>query len=179
MKLSSWRNAICGQFNRGICLKGKACNYLHVFRNPTREFVSADRDWKNPTPFSISNDEPGRFSNSSHDQTPSGPSKSISNSISRKGSVAYHNLTLSRRSDSKRECVESHRESRIRPKSAFQGSRKRNRSRSKSRERKKCKRRKREASSSYKTRSQSRHKSKPKKSSSKKHKKKKSRKCLG
>jgi len=45
-KIESWKAAICGLFLRKRCLKGKACNFLHVFRNPTKEFVSADRDWK-------------------------------------------------------------------------------------------------------------------------------------
>lgn len=44
--MDSWRSAICGSFLRKACIKGRTCNYLHVFRNPTKEFVRADHDWK-------------------------------------------------------------------------------------------------------------------------------------
>lgn len=33
--LKSWRSAICGMTN---CPKGRACNFLHVFRNPHHEY---------------------------------------------------------------------------------------------------------------------------------------------
>ena len=33
-----------GLFDRQKCPKGKHCNFLHVFRNPTREFFKADQD---------------------------------------------------------------------------------------------------------------------------------------
>lgn len=46
IKMDSWRSAICGSFLRRACVKGRTCNYLHVFRNPTKEFVAADHDWK-------------------------------------------------------------------------------------------------------------------------------------
>ncbi len=46
--MDSWRSAICGSFLRKACIKGRTCNYLHVFRNPTKEFVKADHDWKEP-----------------------------------------------------------------------------------------------------------------------------------
>ncbi|XP_064455581.1 U2 small nuclear ribonucleoprotein auxiliary factor 35 kDa subunit-related protein 2-like [Ornithodoros turicata] len=39
-----WKSAICGLFFRNACPKGKTCNFLHVFRNPTDEFKYADRD---------------------------------------------------------------------------------------------------------------------------------------
>ncbi|CAG7718394.1 unnamed protein product [Allacma fusca] len=46
VKIESWRSAICGLFCRKRCPKNRSCSYLHVFRNPTKEFVSADNDWK-------------------------------------------------------------------------------------------------------------------------------------
>ncbi|XP_061590823.1 U2 small nuclear ribonucleoprotein auxiliary factor 35 kDa subunit-related protein 1 [Cololabis saira] len=42
--VTRWKNAICGLFDRQKCPKGKHCNFLHVFRNPGREFWEADRD---------------------------------------------------------------------------------------------------------------------------------------
>lgn len=35
---------LLGLFDRQKCPKGKHCNFLHVFRNPTNEFWEADRD---------------------------------------------------------------------------------------------------------------------------------------
>lgn len=35
---------IVGVFRRGKCPKGKNCNFLHVFRNPSNEFWEADQD---------------------------------------------------------------------------------------------------------------------------------------
>ncbi|CAH0749083.1 unnamed protein product [Diatraea saccharalis] len=34
--IDSWKNAICGLASRRRCPKGRACNFLHVFRNPRR-----------------------------------------------------------------------------------------------------------------------------------------------
>ncbi|KAG5261708.1 hypothetical protein AALO_G00287470 [Alosa alosa] len=42
--VTRWKTAICGLFDRQKCPKGKHCNFLHVFRNPTREFLKADQD---------------------------------------------------------------------------------------------------------------------------------------
>ncbi|KAJ8256156.1 hypothetical protein COCON_G00200200 [Conger conger] len=42
--VTRWKTAICGLFDRNKCPKGKHCNFLHVYRNPTREFWEADRD---------------------------------------------------------------------------------------------------------------------------------------
>ncbi|KAG9266680.1 U2 small nuclear ribonucleoprotein auxiliary factor 35 kDa subunit-related protein 2 [Astyanax mexicanus] len=42
--VTRWKTAICGLFDRQKCPKGKHCNFLHVFRNPTNEFWEADRD---------------------------------------------------------------------------------------------------------------------------------------
>ncbi|KAL1458175.1 hypothetical protein WDU94_008344 [Cyamophila willieti] len=39
-----WSKALCGLFLRNKCPKGGTCNFLHVFRNPTSEFVQADMD---------------------------------------------------------------------------------------------------------------------------------------
>jgi len=47
VRIQSWRCAICWSFLRRHCVRGGSCNYLHVFRNPTKEFVEADGDWKN------------------------------------------------------------------------------------------------------------------------------------
>ncbi|XP_026681309.1 U2 small nuclear ribonucleoprotein auxiliary factor 35 kDa subunit-related protein 2-like isoform X1 [Diaphorina citri] len=41
-----WSKAMCGLFMRNKCPKGGACNFLHVFRNPTSEFAQADLDRK-------------------------------------------------------------------------------------------------------------------------------------
>ncbi|XP_026279465.1 U2 small nuclear ribonucleoprotein auxiliary factor 35 kDa subunit-related protein 1 isoform X3 [Frankliniella occidentalis] len=42
--IDSWKAAICGQFHKNCCPKGRACNFLHVFRNPRNAFYAADRD---------------------------------------------------------------------------------------------------------------------------------------
>ncbi|KAI1899551.1 hypothetical protein AGOR_G00062950 [Albula goreensis] len=42
--VTRWKTAICGLFDRKKCPKGKHCNFLHVYRNPSREFWDADRD---------------------------------------------------------------------------------------------------------------------------------------
>ncbi|XP_077059003.1 uncharacterized protein zrsr2 [Siphateles boraxobius] len=42
--VTRWKTAICGLFDRRKCPKGKNCNFLHVFRNPSNEFWEADRD---------------------------------------------------------------------------------------------------------------------------------------
>uniref|UniRef100_A0A8D8SF98 U2 small nuclear ribonucleoprotein auxiliary factor 35 kDa subunit-related protein 1 n=1 Tax=Cacopsylla melanoneura TaxID=428564 RepID=A0A8D8SF98_9HEMI len=43
-KVPLWSKALCGLFLRKKCPKGGTCNFLHVFRNPTSEFVQADMD---------------------------------------------------------------------------------------------------------------------------------------
>lgn len=53
--VTRWKTAICGLFDRKKCPKGKHCNFLHVFRNPTREFFKADQD------FHLSPDRDGSF----------------------------------------------------------------------------------------------------------------------
>ncbi|XP_033100990.1 U2 small nuclear ribonucleoprotein auxiliary factor 35 kDa subunit-related protein 2-like [Anneissia japonica] len=40
--VTNWNAAICGLYHRKKCPKGKNCNFLHVFRNPTNEFPEAD-----------------------------------------------------------------------------------------------------------------------------------------
>ncbi|CAI9539362.1 unnamed protein product [Staurois parvus] len=42
--VTKWKSAICGLFERQKCPRGKHCNFLHVFKNPTNEFWEADRD---------------------------------------------------------------------------------------------------------------------------------------
>ncbi|XP_073473037.1 U2 small nuclear ribonucleoprotein auxiliary factor 35 kDa subunit-related protein 2 [Aquarana catesbeiana] len=42
--VTRWKSAICGLFERQKCPRGKHCNFLHVFKNPTNEFWEADRD---------------------------------------------------------------------------------------------------------------------------------------
>lgn len=44
VNIDSWKAAICGQFHKRCCPKGRACNFLHVFRNPGNAFNAADRD---------------------------------------------------------------------------------------------------------------------------------------
>ncbi|XP_045458943.1 U2 small nuclear ribonucleoprotein auxiliary factor 35 kDa subunit-related protein 2 [Melitaea cinxia] len=38
-ELTSWNNAMCGLQSSKRCPKGRACNFLHVFRNPIKLFV--------------------------------------------------------------------------------------------------------------------------------------------
>jgi len=39
VKIEKWKSAICGQFHRMRCPKGKHCNFLHVFKNPGGLFM--------------------------------------------------------------------------------------------------------------------------------------------
>ena len=39
-----------GLFGKGRCPKGRECNFLHVFKNPNKEFNLADRDMESFTP---------------------------------------------------------------------------------------------------------------------------------
>ncbi|KAJ3413584.1 U2 small nuclear ribonucleoprotein auxiliary factor 35 kDa subunit- protein 2 [Chytridiales sp. JEL 0842] len=45
----SWKNALCGESNRGRCPKGDQCNFLHAFKNPKNMYRDADFDWE-PAP---------------------------------------------------------------------------------------------------------------------------------
>jgi len=36
--VTNWQQAVCGLFDKGRCPRGKACNFLHVFRNPNNEY---------------------------------------------------------------------------------------------------------------------------------------------
>uniref|UniRef100_A0A023F5C1 Putative u2 snrnp splicing factor small subunit n=1 Tax=Triatoma infestans TaxID=30076 RepID=A0A023F5C1_TRIIF len=38
-----WKSAICGLQYANKCPKGDSCNFLHVFKNPGRQFQNADR----------------------------------------------------------------------------------------------------------------------------------------
>lgn len=38
VKIKDWGGAVCGDFARRRCPKGKSCNFLHVFRNPKNEY---------------------------------------------------------------------------------------------------------------------------------------------
>nr|XP_021189250.2 U2 small nuclear ribonucleoprotein auxiliary factor 35 kDa subunit-related protein 2 [Helicoverpa armigera] len=42
--ISSWKNAVCGLQLRRRCPKGRACNFLHVFRNPNNLFNGYNND---------------------------------------------------------------------------------------------------------------------------------------
>ncbi|CAH0380498.1 unnamed protein product [Bemisia tabaci] len=71
-RIPSWKSAICGLFQGSRCPKGKNCNYLHVFWNPTAEFKNADKDLlprerrKNlsPSPFRSRSNKHWRWSES-------------------------------------------------------------------------------------------------------------------
>ncbi|XP_039600936.1 U2 small nuclear ribonucleoprotein auxiliary factor 35 kDa subunit-related protein 2 isoform X1 [Polypterus senegalus] len=43
--VTRWKTAICGLFDRQKCPRGKHCNFLHVYRNPNRQFWEADHDY--------------------------------------------------------------------------------------------------------------------------------------
>ncbi|XP_026738263.1 U2 small nuclear ribonucleoprotein auxiliary factor 35 kDa subunit-related protein 2 [Trichoplusia ni] len=45
-RLMSWKNAVCGSFLRNRCPKGRACNFLHVFKNPKNLFDGYDEDFE-------------------------------------------------------------------------------------------------------------------------------------
>ncbi|GAB6019781.1 U2 small nuclear ribonucleoprotein auxiliary factor 35 kDa subunit- protein 2 [Chamberlinius hualienensis] len=42
--VTKWKSAICGLYHRNKCPKGRNCNFLHVFKNPNKEFLAADYD---------------------------------------------------------------------------------------------------------------------------------------
>ncbi|KAG5833308.1 hypothetical protein ANANG_G00274570 [Anguilla anguilla] len=60
--VTRWKTAICGLFDRNKCPKGKHCNFLHVYRNPTREFWEADRDLNSSPNGAITGSYSERFS---------------------------------------------------------------------------------------------------------------------
>merc|ERR1712048_1428336 len=44
--VTDWQGAICGPHAKRMCVRGKLCNMLHVFRNPKGEFdVPYKTDW--------------------------------------------------------------------------------------------------------------------------------------
>ncbi|XP_049888100.1 U2 small nuclear ribonucleoprotein auxiliary factor 35 kDa subunit-related protein 2 [Pectinophora gossypiella] len=45
--VDSWRNALCGLQSTKRCPKGRACNYLHVFRNPNNMFNTYYTEYQN------------------------------------------------------------------------------------------------------------------------------------
>ncbi|NWQ75992.1 U2AFM protein, partial [Columbina picui] len=42
--VTRWKTAICGLFERQKCPRGKHCNFLHVFKNPSNDLWDASRD---------------------------------------------------------------------------------------------------------------------------------------
>ena len=40
--VSNWKSSICGMFLKHTCPRGKACNFLHVFRNPGNAYSNLD-----------------------------------------------------------------------------------------------------------------------------------------
>ena len=45
--IKSWKSAICGlHYNSRNCQRGYHCNFLHVFKEPSRRFYDADTDFK-------------------------------------------------------------------------------------------------------------------------------------
>ncbi|XP_029639367.1 U2 small nuclear ribonucleoprotein auxiliary factor 35 kDa subunit-related protein 2 isoform X1 [Octopus sinensis] len=46
VEIKKWGAAICGLYSENRCHKGKSCNFLHVFKNPTREFQHTDRNFR-------------------------------------------------------------------------------------------------------------------------------------
>ena len=63
LRISTCYIFLKGLFNMRRCFKGRHCNFLHVFRDPDREFFQADRDLPPYTPPSHT---PRRHS--SHDE---------------------------------------------------------------------------------------------------------------
>lgn len=61
--IESWKNAICGLFDRNRCPKGNSCNFLHVFKNPKHLYSANDKErvrhsnWKNKETFDKGWDE--------------------------------------------------------------------------------------------------------------------------
>jgi len=41
--VTNWRSSICGLFDKRLCPRGKACNFLHVFRNPGNAYSVPNR----------------------------------------------------------------------------------------------------------------------------------------
>ncbi|KAL2087758.1 hypothetical protein ACEWY4_016586 [Coilia grayii] len=131
--VTRWKTAICGLFDRQKCPKGKHCNFLHVFRNPTREFLRADQD------LHLSPDRDGsftgRFSERSWSQRGHSPDRwSWRRSVRRSRSRERRSKSRERRSRSRERRSKSHerrgrsRESRIQGRRSRSGSRESKRS---------------------------------------------------
>lgn len=41
--VTNWKSSICGLFDKRLCPRGKACNFLHVFRNPGNAYSVPNR----------------------------------------------------------------------------------------------------------------------------------------
>jgi len=110
VRVPSWRSAICWSFLRRHCVRGGSCNYLHVFRNPTKEFVEADGDWKNnavkiPTRWSNSSPVPLSRDNNSNQviiEASSSSNQVISTIVPNKSTTPDHGRNNKKRSSSKK-----------------------------------------------------------------------------
>lgn len=46
-EINSWKNAICGLQSSRRCPKGRACNFMHVFKNPDNLFNTFSTPYEN------------------------------------------------------------------------------------------------------------------------------------
>jgi len=144
VRIQSWRSAICWSFLRRHCVKGGSCNYLHVFRNPAKQFVDADGDWKNANkinnlPPRWNNSTPVPLSRNSHSNLVVEPPSS-SNDVTSTTGPAEVSTTPEHKSHSKRSS--SKRSTRSRSHSPHRKKKKRKRHSSQDRHRKKKKKHK-------------------------------------
>lgn len=86
--INDWGNAVCGDFVRSRCPKGKSCNFLHVFKNPYNEFPirwtrnKKDSTYKKPESFDSPREHESRRSSRRDwrwSETPERTPRSLSN----------------------------------------------------------------------------------------------------
>jgi hypothetical protein len=58
--VKNWRDAVCSQFLRNQCGKGKNCKYLHILKNPSEEFSVFKRSKYDKLPQSSKNAKPSK-----------------------------------------------------------------------------------------------------------------------
>ncbi|XP_064394197.1 U2 small nuclear ribonucleoprotein auxiliary factor 35 kDa subunit-related protein 2-like [Halichondria panicea] len=97
--VQKWRSAICGLFNMKKCFKGKHCNFLHVFKNPDRDFYRADRDLPLTSPPSSHSHRRHSSHTPSH-SSPYTPRQSSRQDVSRSSSRSHWSRSRKSSSDS-------------------------------------------------------------------------------
>ncbi|XP_047130441.1 U2 small nuclear ribonucleoprotein auxiliary factor 35 kDa subunit-related protein 2 isoform X2 [Hydra vulgaris] len=145
--VTNWKSSICGLFDKRLCPRGKACNFLHVFRNPGNAYSVPNRTDFDPERATKTGGYDPKFVNPNHpvfayyskrdsgygyrreDALKHDYSKSSTSSHRRSAWDSTRSRSRSRDRDYKRKSKRSHSRSRSRSRSSRSHSRSRSRSR--------------------------------------------------